>query len=102
MLANLEMGALVFVREGITLAMTNSADADFTSGRVKLRVHADEPSRTGERWRARRHSPRRTTRPTEVVVNPATLRRMWIGVYGAVSTCRSIALLGGPTMIGST
>src|SRR5665647_1194160 len=50
----------------------------------------------------RRHSPRRTTRPTEVVVNPATLRRRWIGVYGAVSTCRSIALLGGPTMIGST
>ena len=32
MLANLEMGAQVFVREGITLAMTNSADADFTSG----------------------------------------------------------------------
>ena len=37
-LANLEMGAQVFVREGITLAMTNSADADFTSGRVKVRA----------------------------------------------------------------
>jgi hypothetical protein len=37
-LANLELGAQAFVREGMTLAMTNSADADFTNGKVKIRT----------------------------------------------------------------
>lgn len=37
-LANLEIGAEVKVREGITLAMTNSSDNDFTTGKVKLRI----------------------------------------------------------------
>ncbi|NYI41498.1 phage major capsid protein [Demequina lutea] len=37
-LANLEMGAQAFVREGITLAMTNSSDNDFTNGKVKIRA----------------------------------------------------------------
>jgi hypothetical protein len=37
-LANLEIGAQVFVREGITLAMTNSSDNDFTNGKVKVRA----------------------------------------------------------------
>ena len=37
-LANLEIGAQVFVREGITLNMTNSSDDDFTHGKVKVRA----------------------------------------------------------------
>ena len=37
-LANLQMGAQVFVREGITLSMTNSSDNDFTNGKVKVRA----------------------------------------------------------------
>jgi len=37
-LANLEIGAQVFVREGITLSMTNSSDNDFTNGKVKVRA----------------------------------------------------------------
>jgi len=37
-LANLEIGARVLVREGITLSMTNSSDNDFTNGRVKIRA----------------------------------------------------------------
>jgi hypothetical protein len=37
-LANLEIGAQAYVREGVTLSMTNSADADFTSGKVKIRT----------------------------------------------------------------
>jgi len=37
-LANLEIGAEVKVREGITLSMTNSSDDDFTNGRVKVRA----------------------------------------------------------------
>ena len=37
-LANLEIGAQVFVREGITLSMTNSSDDDFTNGKVKVRA----------------------------------------------------------------
>ncbi|MEQ4520452.1 phage major capsid protein [Pseudarthrobacter sp. B907] len=37
-LGNLELATQAFIREGITLAMTNSADADFTSGKVKIRT----------------------------------------------------------------
>ena len=37
-LANLEIGAQLFVREGITLSMTNSSDNDFTNGKVKVRA----------------------------------------------------------------
>ena len=37
-LANLEIGAQAFIREGITLAMTNSSDDDFTHGKVKIRA----------------------------------------------------------------
>ena len=37
-LANLELGAQAFIREGITLNLTNSADADFTHGQQKLRA----------------------------------------------------------------
>jgi hypothetical protein len=37
-LANLEIGAQAFIREGMVLTMTNSADADFTSGKVKIRT----------------------------------------------------------------
>jgi hypothetical protein len=37
-LANLAIGAQAFIREGIVLTMTNAADADFTSGKVKVRT----------------------------------------------------------------
>ena len=37
-LGNLEIGAQAFIREGITLNMTNSSDNDFQSGRVKIRA----------------------------------------------------------------
>jgi hypothetical protein len=37
-LGNLELATQAFIREGITLAMTNSADSDFTNGKVKIRA----------------------------------------------------------------
>jgi hypothetical protein len=37
-LGNLELAAQAYIREGMTLAMTNSADADFTGGKVKIRT----------------------------------------------------------------
>jgi hypothetical protein len=37
-LGNLELATQAFIREGVTLAMTNSADADFTGGKVKIRA----------------------------------------------------------------
>jgi Phage capsid family len=37
-MANLEIAAQAFIREGITLSMTNSSDNDFTNGKVKIRA----------------------------------------------------------------
>ncbi|MGO4384604.1 phage major capsid protein [Specibacter sp. RAF43] len=37
-LGNLELATQAFIREGITLAMSNSSDADFTNGKVKIRT----------------------------------------------------------------
>lgn len=37
-LANLQLATQAYIREGITLNMTNSADGDFTAGRVKVRT----------------------------------------------------------------
>jgi len=37
-MGNLQLATQVFVREGVTLSMTNSADSDFTSGKVKIRA----------------------------------------------------------------
>lgn len=37
-LGNLELATQAFIREGVTLAMTNSADSDFTTGKVKIRT----------------------------------------------------------------
>jgi HK97 family phage major capsid protein len=37
-LANLELGAQGFIREGAVVTMTNSADGAFTTGKVKLRI----------------------------------------------------------------
>lgn len=37
-MGNMELATQAFVREGITLQMTNSADADFTTGKVKIRA----------------------------------------------------------------
>ena len=36
-MGNLELATQAFVREGVTLAMTNSSDNDFTNGKVKIR-----------------------------------------------------------------
>ncbi|WP_426998172.1 phage major capsid protein [Pseudarthrobacter sp. N5] len=36
-LGNLQLATQAFIRDGVTLEMTNSADADFTSGKVKIR-----------------------------------------------------------------
>jgi hypothetical protein len=36
-MANLELATQAFIREGITLNMTNSSDDDFTKGKVKIR-----------------------------------------------------------------
>jgi hypothetical protein len=37
-MGNLELATQAFVREGITMAMTNSSDNDFTNGKVKIRT----------------------------------------------------------------
>lgn len=38
-LGNLELATQAFIREGVTMQMTNSADSDFTSGKVKIRAN---------------------------------------------------------------